>query len=181
MPTIPSNTIHARRFPAISRSFISKSSSFFVSVTSLARNLFGHSKRQLVGFSASFPGIQPPPTPYPDASTQPRNLGSPITNSFAVVGSCADSFSSVLQYRNAWFADGKSFHRTICGFPWRILLIGVINFFPLGLLLLHVGFFNQFFLLVWIEHLLSCAQSCAGPHQSQFACPEPVRCTVLRH
>ena len=87
VPTIPPSTSHARSFPAISRSFISKYPSGFVGVISLARNLFGHSKHQIVGSSESFPGNQPPPTPSPDAYTQPRNSGSPMTNSFAIIGS----------------------------------------------------------------------------------------------
>ena len=49
---------------------------------------------------------QPPPTPSPDASTQPINLGCPMINYFAVVSSCTDSFSSVLQSRNSWFGAG---------------------------------------------------------------------------
>ena len=148
MPTIPSNTSHSRSFPAISRSFISKFPPRFVGVISLARNFFGHSKRQIVGPSACFPGSQPLPTPSPDASTQPRNMGSPMTNSYAVVGSCEDSFGIILQSRNACFSCGKSFHKTIHGLTCRILLIGVIIFFPLVLLLLHVGFFQSVFRFV---------------------------------
>ena len=101
VPTIPSNTSQARSFPIISRLFISKSPPGFVGVIILDRNFFGHSKRKIVGSSASFPGSQPPPTPSLDASTKPRNLGSTITNSFAVVGSCADLFISFIQSRNA--------------------------------------------------------------------------------
>ena len=67
-----------------------------------------------------------------------------MTNSLGVFGSCAASFSSVLHSRNACFVAGKYFHKNIHGFTCRILLIGVINFFPLGLLLLHVRFSNQF-------------------------------------
>ena len=55
-----------------------------------------------------------------------------MTNSFAVVGSRAASFSSVLQCRNSCFADGKYIHRILRSFTYRILLIGVINFFPVG-------------------------------------------------
>ena len=104
----------------------------FVGVISLAHNFFGHFMCQIVGSSAYFPGCQPPPTPSPDASTQPRNPGSPMTNYFSTVGSRADSFSSVLQSQNSCFAAGKYFHQTIRGFTRRILLIGVINFFPVG-------------------------------------------------
>ena len=129
MPTIPSNTSHARSFPAISRSFIFKPHPGFVGVISLARNFFGNYKRQIVGPSASFTGSQPPPT---DASTQPRNSGSSTTNSFAVVGSCAASFRSVLQSQNACFDAEKYSHRNIRGFTCSILLIGVINFFLVG-------------------------------------------------
>ena len=100
----------------------------FVGFISLEHNFFGHSKRQTVGFSAYFLGIQPLPTPSPDAYTQPRNLGSPVTNSFVFVGSSTSSFSSVLQSMNACFAAGKSFHQTIHGFASSILLIGVISF-----------------------------------------------------
>ena len=132
VPTIPSNTSHKRSFTAISRSFISKSPHGFVGVISLARNLFGHSKRNFFGSSASFPGSQSPPTPSPYASTQPISSGSPMNNSFDVVGSREASFSSVIQSRNACFASGKSFHQTISGFTCRILLIGVIKFFPVG-------------------------------------------------
>ena len=85
--TIPSNTSYARRFPAIPRSFIYKTCPGFFGVISLAHSFFGHSKRQIVGSSVSFTGIQPTPTTSPDASTQPRNSGFPITNYFAVVGS----------------------------------------------------------------------------------------------
>ena len=116
MPTIPSNTSHDRIIQAISRFLISKSPPRFVGVTSLASNLFGHSKRQIVGSSASFPGSQSPPTPSMDASTQPRNSGSPLTNSFAVVGSRASYFSSILQSQNSCFTAGKYFHQTIRGF-----------------------------------------------------------------
>ena len=83
--TITSNTSHDRSFPAISRLFISKSPPGFVRVMSLTRNFFGHSKRQIFGYSASFSGSQHPPIPSPDASTQPINSGYPMTNSFAVV------------------------------------------------------------------------------------------------
>ena len=132
MPTIPSNTSHARIFPAISRYVISKSFPGFVGIISLVRNFFGHSKRQIVSSSAYFPGSQPPKTPYLDASTHPRNSGSPMTNSFAVVGSRAYSFSSVIQSQNSCFAARKSFHQNICGFACRILLIGIINFSRVG-------------------------------------------------
>ena len=132
MPTLPSNMSHARSFPSIYRSFISKSPPGFVGVISLARNFIGHSKRQIVGSSASFTGIQPHTTPSTDASTHPINLGSPMTNSFAIVGSCAASFSTVLQYWNACFAAGKYFRRTIRSFTCSIFLIGVIKFFPVG-------------------------------------------------
>ena len=101
----------------------------FVGMTSLDRNIFGHSKRQIVGFSASFPGSQPPPTPSLDASTQPRNLGSPMTIYFAILCSCSASFSSILQSQNSCFAAGKCFHQTIRGFTFRILLIGIIDCF----------------------------------------------------
>ena len=148
MPTITSNTIHDRSFTAIYRLFISKPPPGFVGVISLARNFFGHSRSQIVGSSASFPGIQPPPITSPDASTQPRNSGSPMTNSFAVVGSRAVSFIGVLHSQNACFAAGRYLHRTIRGFTCRILLIGVINIFPLVLLLLYVGFFQYFFRFV---------------------------------
>ena len=121
MPAITSNTSHARIFPAIYRSFISNPLPGFVGIIRLARNLFGHSKRQIVGSSASFPGSQPPPTPSPDTSTQPINSGSPMKDSFAVVGSRAAFFRSVLQYRNACFAAGKSLYRTIRGFTCRSL------------------------------------------------------------
>ena len=144
VPAIPSKTSHARNFPAISRSFISKPPHGFVGVISLDRNFFGHFKRQIVGSSASFPSSQLPTTSSPDASTQTRNLGSPGTNYFAVVDSHAVSFSSVLQSWNACFSAGKYFHLTIYSFTCSILLIGVINFFLLGLLLLHVRFSNQF-------------------------------------
>ena len=110
VPTIPYNTSHVRSFTSISISFISKSPPGFVGVISLAQNLFGHSKCQIVGSSAYFPGSQPPPTPYPDASTQPINLGSPMTNSFAVIGSRAVFFSSFLQSWNACSAAGKYFY-----------------------------------------------------------------------
>ena len=100
-PTITSNTSHVRIFPAISRLFISKSTPGFVGIISLARNFFGHSKRQIGGSSANFPCSQLTPTPSPDASAQPRNSGSPMANYFAVVGSHAASLSSVLQSRNA--------------------------------------------------------------------------------
>ena len=129
MPTIPSNRIHARRLPTIFRSFISNSPPVFVGVISLALNFFQHSKCQIVGSSTSFPCSQLPPTPYPDASTQPRNPGSPMTNSYDDVGSRVASFSRVLQSWNACFVAGKYFHRTIYGFTCRILLIGVIIFF----------------------------------------------------
>ena len=132
MPRIPSNTSHARIFTAISRSFISKSPPGFFVVISLAHNFFGHSKRQIIGPSASFTGRQPPPIPSPYESTQPSNLRSPMTNSFAVVGSRAASFGSVIQSWNVYFASGKYFHRTICCFTCRILLIEVINLFPVG-------------------------------------------------
>ena len=132
MPTIPSNTIHARSFTAIYRSFISMSPPGFFGVIGLSRNFFGHPKRQIVGSSASFPGIQPPPAPSPDASTHPRNSGSSVTNYFSVVGSRAASFSSFLQYCNFCFKTGNYFHQTIRGFTCRIFLIGVINFFPVG-------------------------------------------------
>ena len=120
VPTIPYNTSHARSFPAISRQFISKFPPGFISVTSLACNLFGHPERQIVGSSASFPNSQPPPTPSPDSSTQTRNSGYPMTNYFAVVGSRAAYFSSFLQYRNYCFTADKYFHRTIRGFTCRI-------------------------------------------------------------
>ena len=145
MPTIPSNTSHARRLPAIYRWFISKSPPGFVEVISLARNFFDHSKRHIGGSSASFPGSQPPPTPFLDVSNQPINYGSPMTNSFDLVGSRAASFRSVLQSHNACFAARKYFHRNICGFTCSILFIGVIKNFPFGLLLLHVGFFQSVF------------------------------------
>ena len=132
MPKISSNTIHARIFPALSLLLISKSPHGFVVVISLARKFFCHSKRQTVGSSAYFPGSQPPPTPSPYASTQPRNSGSPMTNSFALVGSCAYSFNSVLQSWNACFAAGIFFHWTIHGFSWTIFLIGVIKKIPVG-------------------------------------------------
>ena len=145
MPNIPTKTRHARIFPADSRLFISKSPPRFVGVIILARNFFGHSKRQIVGSGASFTGSQPPPAPSPEASTQPRKSGSPMTNSFAVVGSRAGYFSSVLQSRNACFAAGKSSHLTIRGSTCRILLIGIIDFFLLRLLLLYVGFLQYNF------------------------------------
>ena len=145
MPKIPSNTSHSRSFPKIYRSFISKSPPGFVGVTSLERNLFGHPKRHIFGSSASFPGIQPPPTPSPDASTQHRNLGSPMTNSFYVVGSREASFSSVLQSQNACFVAGKYFHRNICGFTCRILLIGVIIFSLWDCCCCMSDFSNHFF------------------------------------
>ena len=132
MPKISSNTIHARIFPALSLLLISKSPHGFVVVISLARKFFCHSKRQTVGSSAYFPGSQPPPTPSPYASIQPRNSGSPMTNSFAVFDSRAASFISVLQSWNACFAAGKSFHQTICGFTCRIFSIGVIKYYPVG-------------------------------------------------
>ena len=132
VPAIPSDTNHARNFLDIFRSFISSSAPGFVGVIRLACNFFGHSKRQIVGSSASFPGIQPPPTRSSDASTQTRNSGSTITNYFDVVGLRAASFSSVLQSHNACFSTGKSFHRTIRGFTCRILVIGVIKIFPVG-------------------------------------------------
>ena len=119
-------------FPAIYRLFISKPPPGFVRVISLSHNCFGHTKRQIVGSSASFTGSQPPPTPSPDASTQPRNSGSPMTNYFTVVGSREPSFSSILQSQNTCFATGKYFYQTIHGFTWRILLIGVIKLFPVG-------------------------------------------------
>ena len=84
---IPSNTNYAIHFPAISRSLISKSSPEFFGVISLARNFFGHSKRQILGSSSYFPGSKTPPTPSPDAYTQSKHLKSPMTNFFAVVGS----------------------------------------------------------------------------------------------
>ena len=126
MPTIISNMIHARRFPAIYRSFISKSPYGFFRVISLVKNCFGHSKSQIVGSSASFPGSQPPPTHSPDASTQPINLGSPMNNSFSIVGSRAVSFSSGLKSQNVCFAAA------IRGFTCRILFINVIKSFPFG-------------------------------------------------
>ena len=61
MPTIPSNTSHARSFSAISRLFISKSPPGFIGVTILSRNFFVHSNRQIFGSSAYFPGSQVPP------------------------------------------------------------------------------------------------------------------------
>ena len=145
VPNISSNTSHARSFPAISRSFIYKPPPGFVGVISPSCNFFGHSKRQNVGSSAYFTGSQLHKIPSPDEFTQTRNLGSPMTSYFSVVGSCEASFRSVLQSWNAYFAAGKSFHQTICGFTCRILLIGVINFSPSGLLLLHVEFFQSFF------------------------------------
>ena len=69
VPKIPSNTSHSRSFPEISKSFISKSPPGFVGMTILDRNLFGHSKRQIVVSSASFPGSQPHIIPSPGAST----------------------------------------------------------------------------------------------------------------
>ena len=148
MPTNPPNTSHARSFPDIYRLFISKSPPRFVGVISLDCNFFGHSKCQMVGSSASFPGSQPPQTPSTDASTQPRNSGSPMTNSFAVISSRAYSFSSVLKYQNACHSFGKYFHQTIRGFTCRFFLISVIDFFPLGLLSLHVRFFQSVFRFV---------------------------------
>ena len=132
MPTIPSNTSHANSLPAISRPLISKSPEDFFCVMSRFRIESGHSILHTVGSRASFPGNQPPPTPSPEASTHPRNSGSPMTNSFAVVGSRAASLSSVLQSRKACFADGKSRHRTIFGFTCKIRLIGVIKLMPAG-------------------------------------------------
>ena len=133
-------------------------------------------------FQCIFSGIQPPPTPSSDEYNQPRNLGSPMTNPFAVVGSHAASFSSVLQSWNVYFAAEKSFHQTICGFTCKILLIGVIYVFPLfGLLLLHVGFIQLFFRFVWMASFWSCAQSCADPRQLHFVYPGPVWCTVFCH
>ena len=110
VPTLSSNMSHSRIFPAISRSFISKPPPGFFGVISLAHYLFVHSKRQTVGSSTSFLGNQTPSIPSPDASTQPRYLGYPMTNSFSVVGSREYSFCSVLQYQNACFAAGKYFH-----------------------------------------------------------------------
>ena len=124
-----SNKSHARSFPSIYRLFISKPPPGFVGMTILARNFFKRSKRQIVGSSASFPGSQPPPTPSLDASTQPRNSGSPMTNSFAIVCSRAASFRSIFQYLNSCFAAGKSFHQTIRGFTFRNLSIGIIDCF----------------------------------------------------
>ena len=132
MPKIPSKTIHARSFSAISRFFISKSPPGFVGLTSLVRHFFGRSKRQIVSSGASFPGIQQPPTPSPDASTKPRNPGSPMTNSFALVGSHAASSSSILQSWNSSFASQKSFYQIIRGFTCRDLLIGVIKNISVG-------------------------------------------------
>ena len=120
VPTIPSNRSHARSFPAIYISFISNSPPGFVGFISLARNFFGHSKRQIFGSSASFSGGQPPPTPSPGASIQPRKSGSPMINYFVVVCSRAASFSIVIQSRNAYFAYGKYFYQTICGFTCSI-------------------------------------------------------------
>ena len=120
VPTFPSKMIYARNFPAIYRMFISKSLPGFLEVISLARNVFEHSKRQFFGTSASFPGSQLLPTTSPDASTQPRNLGSPVTNSFDVVGLRAASFSSVLQYWNACFAAGN--------FPTEICAVSPVGF-----------------------------------------------------
>ena len=127
MPPIHSNTIHSRNFPAISRSFIYKYPPGLVRVISLAHTFFGYSKRQIVGSSASFTVSRPPPTPSPDAYTQTRNSGSHMTNSFAVIGSCAASFSSVLQSQNSSFSAGKTFTQTIRGFTCRICFIGVIK------------------------------------------------------
>ena len=148
MPNIPSNKIHARSFPAISRLFISKSPPGFVGVISLARNFFCYSKRQIIGSSVYFSGIQPPPTPSPNASTHPINSGSPMTNSFAVIGSRAASFSSVLQSRNACFAAGKYFQQTIRGFTCRILLIGVFKYFPVGTAVAACHIFQSVFRFV---------------------------------
>ena len=49
-----------------------------------------------------------------------------MTNSFAVVGSRAASFSS------ACFVDRKYFHLTIRGFTCKIMIIDDINYFPVG-------------------------------------------------
>ena len=92
-----------------------------------------------------FTGSQPPPTPSPNASTQPRNLGSPMTNSFIVVGSCAASFSNVLQSRNDCFLVRKYFHQTIHSFTYRIFKIGVINFFPVGTAVAACRIFQSIF------------------------------------
>ena len=145
MPDIPSNTSHARSFPVIYRPFISKSLPGFVCVTSLSRNFSGHSKRQILGSSAYFPVSQPPLTPSSDASTHPKISGSPMTNSFAVVGLHAASFSSVLQSRNACFAAGKYYHRDISGFTCRIFLIGILKNILLVPLLLYVRVFQSIF------------------------------------
>ena len=153
----------------------------FVDVISPARNLFVHSKRQIVDSSASFPGIQPPPTPSPDASTQPRNSGSPMTNSFAIVGSRSASFSSVLQSWNSCFLDSKYFHRTICGFTCSILLIGFINFFPVGTAVAACQIFPIKFSIRLNGTHFSCAHSFESTQQSHFDCTAPVRSTVLRH
>ena len=135
----------------------------------------------MFGSSASFTSFQTLPTPSPDASTHPRNSGSPMTNYFSVVGSRVASLISVLHSRNACFAAGKYFHQTFRGFTFRILLIGVIKIFLLGLMLLHVGFSQSIFLFVYSTPLLLCVQSCTAPYQSQFAFTEPVKCTMLRH
>ena len=119
VPMIPSNTSPSISFPDISRLFIAKLLPGFLNVISLSRIFFGHSKHQIVGSSSSFPDSQPPPTPSADASTQTRNLGSPMTNSFAVVGSRVASFSIVLQYRNSCFVAGKYFHQNIHGFTCK--------------------------------------------------------------
>ena len=98
VPEFPSNTIHTRSFPAIYRSFISKSPPGFLGVISLAHNLFGHYKRQIFGSSAFFTVSQPHPTTCLDASTQPRNYGSPLNNYFYVIGSHSAYFRSIIQY-----------------------------------------------------------------------------------
>ena len=126
MPTIPSNTSHARIFPTIYRSFIINPLHGFAGVISLVYNVFGHSKRQIVGSVASFTVSQQHPTSSSDESTQARNSGSPMTNSSAVLDTCADSFSRVFQSQNAYFAAGKYFHQNI----HSLLLIDVINFPP---------------------------------------------------
>ena len=99
------------------------------------------------GSIASFHVSQLSLTPSPNKSTQPINSGFPMTNLFALVVSRAVSFSSVLQFWNACFADGKYFVQTIRGFTCRILLIGVINFFCWDCCSFMSNFSNQFFYL----------------------------------